>query len=80
MLYYYLQLGHKIVKTDSSFMCTKGFTNLCTHLIIVYQVYALYHGTGSICLINKLYFQVEYFVLNAPGSLQVTDWIIILQF
>jgi len=31
-------------------------------------------------LIDKPYFQVEYFVLNAPGSLQVSDWIIILQF
>jgi hypothetical protein len=30
-----------------------------------------------VCFIDKLYFQVEYFVLNAPGSLQVTDWIII---
>jgi len=50
MLYHYLQLDHKILKTDSSFICTKGVINLCTHLTIVYQVYSLYHGAGSICL------------------------------
>ena len=59
MLYHYRQFGHKIIKTDCSYICTKGVINFCTHLTIVYQVYSWYHGTGSICLFNNLNAQLN---------------------